>query len=132
MAPAPVPATIPIVNVSKGILVVNGDTLSPIHPIMLPKMQTILIPNLFAKAPKIGPSMALTPERSEPINDTLHIAELKSFTKGSRITPKEYPNPSEMIKIKFCFEIIKNISSTNPSLKNIGLELFAILKIIRV
>ena len=82
MAPAPVPATIPIVNVSKGILVVNGDTLSPIHPIMLPNIQTILIPNLFAKAPKIGPSMALTPERSEPTNETEDLVELNSVIKG--------------------------------------------------
>ena len=89
IAPAPIPAINPIVNIRSGTLVLNGDTLSPIHPIMLPEMHIVLIPNLFINAPKIGANNALTPDRSEPTKDILARVELKRVIKGSSITPNE-------------------------------------------
>ena len=99
IAPAPIPAITPIVIIRCGTLVLNGDTLSPIHPIMLPAMHIVLIPNLFTNAPMIGANNALTPDRREPTKDMLARVELKRVIKGPRIIPKEYPNPFEIIKV---------------------------------
>ena len=109
------PAITPIVSISSGTLVLNGDKESPMQPIMLPEMHITLIPNLFTKAPKIGANIALTPDRREPTKDTLARVELKSVIKGSRITPNEYPNPSEILKYIL-------LLTENFSLKSVKLQ----------
>ena len=40
------------------------------------------ISQLSPHKPRIGPSMALTPERREPTNDTEDLVELNSVIKG--------------------------------------------------
>ena len=111
IAPAPIPAITPIVNIRCGTLVLNGDKLSPIHPITLPAIHIVLIPNLFTNAPKIGAKIALTPDRRDPTKDTLARVELKRVMRGPRIIPKEYPNPSEIIRVvKHIMLLMLNIS----------------------
>ena len=98
MAPAPIPAITPVVKVRIGMFVLNGDTKRPIEPMILPEIHTFLIPNLFIKAPTIGPTIALTPDRREPIKETEDlVAPGNSSINGSNMTPNEYPKPSKMI-----------------------------------
>ena len=70
MAPPPMPAMTPSVNIKSDTLLLNGDTLSPMQPMIHPEIQVFLIPNLFVKPPMIGPIIALTPESIDPTKAT--------------------------------------------------------------
>ena len=82
-------------NIKSDTLLLNGDTLSPMQPMIHPEIQVFLIPNLFVKPPMIGPIIALTPESIDPTKATDEWLALNDFINGSNSTPKEYPNPSE-------------------------------------
>ena len=72
---APVPPITPRVNIRIGTFGLKGDIQSPMLSIMLPDKAIGLKPNLFTKAPTIGPNKHLIPKKTEPTQDTVTESE---------------------------------------------------------
>ena len=72
---APVPPITPRVNIRIGTFGLKGDIQSPIQSIILPDKPIGLKPNLFTKAPTIGPNKLMIPKKTEPTQDTVAESE---------------------------------------------------------
>ena len=91
------PPITPKNSISKGTLVLNGESASPIEATMLPEIHIGLNPNLLTSPPIIGPNIDMIPLESELTNDTVNLFDSKLSIKGCKSTPPNVnPKPSEM------------------------------------